>query len=218
MRKTIWGVALMALATLTHASVSVAPVLVSDDFEAGNTPNAAPAGWKIAAGEGVTVQVVDASVTEPASGSFCVEMRDDSPKGRAELYRSFPPTPAGRASSAFKLDAAATAHSAFQLRSAAGKHLCSLIFANTGVIRYDRDTGNVNTSAAWTPKRWQTIEIEWFKDFTFNAYLDGTQIVDRVPLSTHAVPGQLYVIVGYGAITNRVGYVDDVRVVAGPTE
>lgn len=50
MRKTIWSAALMALATLAHAAVSVAPVLVSDDFETGNAPNAVPAGWKIAAG------------------------------------------------------------------------------------------------------------------------------------------------------------------------
>jgi hypothetical protein len=202
----------LLFAVSVKAGVSTAPVLLSDGFDTSNTVSNAPVGWKISAPEGTAVRVVDGGVTEPASAPFCVEMTDNSSTGRSEMSREFPATAAGRASAAFKLTANATAHAALQLRAASGKHLCSVIFAGPGVMRYDRDQGNVNTTLQWTPGQWQTVEIEWFADHTFSASLNGTAFAERVAFATNAPPARLHVICGYGTITDRIQYVDDVKV------
>jgi hypothetical protein len=193
-------------------SPAISPPLVSDSFDTGNTVNATPVGWKASAPKGTSIRVVDATVTAPASPPNCVELSDNSPTARPEMFREFTPTPEGRASAAFKLNSAATAHAALQLRSAQGTHLCSVVFATTGTMRYEGSAGNVASSAAWTPGQWQMLQIEWFSDFTFTASLGDAPIVQRAHFVTDAVPGRIHVIVGYGAATNKIGYVDDIQV------
>jgi hypothetical protein len=155
---------------------------------------------------------------EPASAPYCVELRDDSPKARPEMYRDFPPAEAGRASAAFRLISTATAHAALQLRSAKGGHLCSVVFADNGMMRYEGAGGNVTSATGWTAGQWQTLQIEWFSDFTYTASLGDAPIVQRAHFATNAIPGKIYVSVGYGAVTNRIGYVDDVRVMGSGTQ
>lgn len=204
-----------------NAAVSVSPAssaLVSDNFDAGNTVGVAPVGWKSSAPKGTVIRVVEASVTAPASPPNCVELSDNSPTARPEMFRDFTPTQAGRASAAFKLNSTATAHAALQLRSAQGAHLCSVVFANTGTMRYEGATGSVNTSATWNSGEWQTLKIEWFSDFTFTASLGDAPFVQRAHFVTDAVPGRIHVIVGYGSATNKIGYVDDVLIVSTETQ
>jgi hypothetical protein len=200
-------------AYLAHARVSTEPVLLADDFDTGNTAGAAPIGWKIIAPPGTSVRVVSASVTEPSSGSNCVELTDNSSTGRPEMYRDFTPSESGKASAAFKLKSTATAHSALQLRTANGGNLCSVIFAASGLMRYEHADGSANSTTKWVPGQWQTVEIEWFDDFTFNASLGGAQFIQRAHFVTNGVPGRIHIIGGYGTATNRIGYVDDVKVV-----
>jgi hypothetical protein len=194
-------------------SVSSTPApLVADNFDTGNTVGTAPVGWKASAPKGTVIRVVDASVTAPASPPNCVELSDNSPTARPEMYRDFTPTPEGQASAAFKLNSTATAHAALQLRSAQGAHLCSVVFANTGTMRYEGATGNMASSVTWVPGQWQTLQIEWFSDFTFTATMGGAPIVQRAHFATDAIPGRIHVIVGYGSATNKIGYVDDVQI------
>ncbi len=198
---------------LTEARVTTEPVLLSDTFDSGNTMNASPAGWKVSVPKGTTVRIVDSSVTEPFSAPYCVEMTDNSPTGRAEMYQDFPPAEAGRASAVFKLISPATAHAALQLRTAGGVHLCSVIFASNGFMRFEREGGGTSSSTPWTPRQWQKVQIEWFSDSTFNLSLADTQFVQRAHFVTNGVPGKIHVIVGYSTVTNRIGFVDDVKVV-----
>jgi hypothetical protein len=177
-RLTVWQMGFAALACvrfacMAYARVSTEPVLVVDDFDTGNTAGAAPVGWKISGPPGTSVRVVGASVTEPSSGSNCVELIDNSPTGRPEMYRDFTPSESGKASAAFKLKSMATAHAALQLRTANGGNLCSVIFAASGLMRYEYADGSANSTTKWVPGQWQTVEIEWFDDFTFNASLGG---------------------------------------------
>jgi len=202
------------------AGVSVTPVpaakpLFSDNFDTDNVVGAAPANWRVSAPEGTTVRVVDASVTEPFSPPYCVELIDNSPKGRAEMYRDFPPSVSGQASAVFKLKSIATAHSVLQLRTAKGAHLCSVIFASGGLMRYEGRGGGVNTTTAWKPGEWQKVQIEWFADFTFNASLADTPFAQRVHFVADGTPSRVHVVVGYSTAINKIGYVDDVEVVGG---
>jgi hypothetical protein len=95
-----WAFALVCgmFAQVVHAGVSVTPVpspetLFSDNFDANNTAGTAPANWHVNAPDGTSVRVVDASVTGPFSSPYCVELMDNSPTGRAEMYRDFSPSP-----------------------------------------------------------------------------------------------------------------------------
>ena len=202
-----------ALVLPLSAGVSTAPVLMADGFDASSSAGGVPAGWKLGAPGGTSIRVVDASVVEPASPPFCVELIDNSPTARPEMYRDFPASEQGRASAAFKLNSTATAHAALQLRSARGTHLCSVVFSGGRTMRSESAAGNVNSATEWTAGRWETVRIEWFSDFTFNAFLGDAQFVEHARFVTNAVPGKVYVMMGYGAITNRIGYVDDVRIV-----
>jgi hypothetical protein len=218
----LWSAGLVwaAVSMTANAGVSVTPVplLASDDFDTGNTPNAAPFGWKVSAPAGTGVRVVDASVIEPASAPDCVELRDDSPKARPEMYRDFTPAEAGRASASFRLNSTATAHAALQLRSARAGHLCSVVFADNGMMRYEGAGGNIISATRWTAGQWLSLQIEWFSDFTYTASLGGATIVERAHFATNAIPAKIYVSVGYGAVTNKIGYVDDIKVMATDTK
>jgi hypothetical protein len=199
-----------------RVSVTAAPLagqLFSDSFDTNNVVGTPPANWRISAPKGTTVRVVDASVTEPSSPPYCVELVDNSSTGRPEMYQEFAPTGAGRASASFKLNSPATAHAALQLRSTRGGHLCSVVFADGSLMRSEGAGGNVISTTPWTAGQWQTVQIEWFSDFTYNAFLGDTQFAQRAHFATNAVPGKLYVTVGYGSATNKIGYVDDVKVV-----
>jgi hypothetical protein len=217
-----WVFALVCgmFAQAVYAGVSVTPVpaaklLFSDDFDTNNVIGSAPANWSISAPEGTTVRVVDASVTEPFSLPFCVELVDNSPKGRAEMYRDFPPSASGQASAVFKLKSIATAHAVLQLRTAKGVHLCSVIFASGGLMRYEGQGGGVSTTTAWKPGEWQKVQIEWFADSTFNASLGDTPFAQRVHFVTDGTPSKVHVVVGYSTAINKIGYVDDVKVFGG---
>lgn len=206
------------LAPVAPAAVSVTPVstaepLFLDSFDTSNVVGTTPAYWHVNAPAGTTVRVVDASVTEPFSPPYCVELVDNSPTGRPEMYREFAPAEAGRASASFKLKSASTAHAALQLRSARGAHLCSVVFADNRMMRYEGAGGNVSSAIPWTAGQWQTVQIEWFSDFTYNASLGDAQFARRAHFATNAAPGRVYVTVGYGSATNKIGYVDDVKVV-----
>jgi hypothetical protein len=205
------------VAFLTQAGVSTAPLLVADNFDTGNTTGAPPADWEITAPGGTSARVVDATVKAPSSPPYCVELIDNSPSGRAEMSRSFLPSGAGKASAAFRMDAASTAHAAMQLRTATGANLCSVIFAGNGHMRYQQQGGSTDSTMPWTTGRWQQAQIEWFDDLTFSASLGDTQFVKRAHFVTNGVPGRIYIIIGYGRATNRIGYVDDVKVV-GPEQ
>jgi hypothetical protein len=205
-------------APIAHAGVSVTPVpsaklLFTDNFDTNNVAGTAPANWNVNAPEGTTVRVVDASVTEPYSPPHCVELVDNSPKGRAEMYRDFPPSATGQASAVFKMKTVSTAHAVLQLRTAKGAHLCSVIFANSGLMRYEGLGGGANSTTAWKPGEWQHVQIEWFADSTFTASLGDAEFAQRVRFVTNGIPGRVSVIVGYSTVTNRIGYVDDVKVV-----
>ncbi len=209
-----------AFVLAANAAVTVSstpPPLVSDNFDTGNTVGSPPVGWKASAPKGTIIRIVDTSVTAPASPPNCVELSDNSPTGRPEMYQDFTPTEAGRASAAFKLNSAATAHAALQLRSAQGAHLCSVVFANTGTMRYEGAAGNVASSATWVAGQWQTLQIEWFSDFTFTATLGDVPIVQKAHFAANAIPGRIHVIVGYGSATNKIGYVDDVQITDAET-
>lgn len=217
--KVSWRLGVVTLActmfaSLAGAGVSVVPVpsLVSDDFDTGNATNAAPIGWKVSAAEGTTVRVVGAGVVEPASAPHCVELRDNSPKARPEMYREFPPAEAGLADASFRVNSTSTAHMALQLRSAKGGHLCSVVFADNGMIRHEGAEGNIISATPWTPGQWQTVQIEWFSDFTYTASLGDSIVVQHARFITNALPAKVYVTVGYGTVTNRIGYVDNVKV------
>jgi hypothetical protein len=216
----IWALTLVcgSFAHVVDAGVSVTPlpaanILLSDNFDTNNTPGRTPANWIVTAVEGTTVRVVDASVTEPFSPPYCVELVDNSPKGRAEMYRDFPPSASGQASALFKLKSIATAHAVLQLRTANGVHLCSAIFASGGLMRYEGRGGGVNTTTSWKPGEWQKLQIEWFADSTFNASLGETPFAQRVHFVADGTPGRLHVVVGYSTAINKIGYVDDVEVV-----
>jgi hypothetical protein len=187
-------------------------LLFSDNFDTNTVVGAAPANWSVNAPEGTTVRVVGASVTEPFSPPYCVELVDNSPKGRAEMFRDFPPSASGQASAVFKLKTVPTAHAVLQLRTARGAHLCSVIFANSGLMRYEGLGGGANSTTAWKPQEWQNVQIEWYADSTFTASLGDTAFAQRVRFVTNGIPGRVYVIVGYSTVTNRIGYVDDVKV------
>jgi hypothetical protein len=208
----LWAVGLLctALAFPASAGVSTAPLLLSDDFDTGNTVGSAPAGWRIGGRAGNTVRVVDAKVKEPSSAPYCVEL--NSPVGRAEMYQNFPSSESGRASASFRMNQPATAHSAMVLRNDKGANLCMVIFAANRVMRYHQAGGGTNSTALWTPNQWQTAQIDWFTDSTFNASLEGTQFVQRAHFITNGIPSRIVFIIGFGTATNKIGYVDDVRV------
>jgi hypothetical protein len=215
-----WAFALICgmFGRAVYAGVSVTPlptakVLFSDNFDTNNVVGTAPANWSISTPEGTTVRVVDATVTEPFSPPFCVELVDNSPKGRAEMYRDFPPSTSGQASAVFKLKSITTAHAVLQLRTTKGAHLCSVIFASGGLMRYEGQGGGVNTTTAWKPGEWQKVQIEWFADSTFNASLGDTPFAQRVHFVADGTPSKVHVVVGYSTAINKIGYVDDVKVV-----
>jgi hypothetical protein len=205
--------AFAAEAAVVVTPLPTAKLLFSDNFDTNNVAGAAPVNWSISAPEGTTVRVVDASVTEPFSPPFCVELVDNSPKGRAEMYRDFPPAATGRASAVFKLKTIATAHAVLQLRTAKGAHLCSAIFASGGLMRYEGQGGGVSTTTGWKPGEWQKVQIEWFADSTFNASVGDTQFAQRVHFVTDGTPSRIHVVVGYSTAINKIGYVDNVEVV-----
>ena len=118
----------------------------------------------------------------------------------------------GRASAAFKMNTLSSGHTAMALRSAKGANLCMVIFTGNGLMRYQHEGGNTNSAASWTPGQWQTAQIEWFSNFTFMASLGGVPFVQQAHFATNAVPTKIAFIVGYGPATNRIGYIDDVKV------
>jgi hypothetical protein len=87
-----------------------------------------------------------------------------------------------------------------------------VIFANNGLMRYEGLGGAVKSTTPWKPGEWQSVQVEWFADSTFTASLGDTAFAQRVRFVTNGVPGRVYVIVGYSTVTNRIGYVDDVKV------
>ncbi len=106
----------------------------------------------------------------------------------------------------------ATAHTAMFLRTDKGANLCSVIFAGNRVLRYQQAGESANSTLLWTPNQWLTAQIEWFTDFTFSASLEGTQFVQRAHFAANESPSRIAFIIGFGTATNRIGYVDDVRV------
>jgi hypothetical protein len=186
--------------------------LWSDDFDRGNVVGAAPADWKTKVAPGITTRIVDATVTEPDSAPYCVELREANLKERAEMWRDFPPTDAGNITASFKLKSLATAHAGLQLRTAKGVHLCSIFFVKEGVMRFDHQGGMERTSVTWAPGKWQKVHLEWFSDSTFSAVLEGRSIVDHARFVSNGIPGRLEIVVGSSSVSNKIAYVDNVKV------
>lgn len=209
---------LLLLIPVARAAVRVgAPdELWTDDFDAGNVVGVAPSEWKAKVAPGITIRIVDAKVTEPASPPYCVELRDGSPKERAELWRDFPPADSGRVIASFKLKTLATAHAGLQLRTAKGEHLCSIYFVKEGVMRFDHQGGTEKSAVTWAPGKWQEVKLEWFGDSTFSAALEGRPFVEHAHFVSNGVPGRIEFVVGSSTLTNKIAYVDNVTVVGAP--
>ncbi len=194
--------------------VSVGQLLMSDDFDTGNAHNGAPGGWTLSVPSGTSVRVVDGSVVTPASGAFSVELADNSATGRPEAYMNFRTTSSGRAKASFYLPATSNGPCSIQFRTSAGAFLCALIFGSNGLMGYDNTgTGTINSSVSWTAGVWQTVELEWFGDHTFNASVNGVPFANRLSFASAADPGRVILVAGFGSATGKVVYFDDVEAV-----
>jgi hypothetical protein len=197
-------------------AVTVIPVLLEDNFDTGNAAGATPTQWKANTAAGITIRIADASVTEPSSPPHCVELRDDSPKERAQLVRNFSPSESGKASALFKLKSLSTTQAGMQLRTAKGEHLGSITFLKDGVMRSEHQGGMTKSAVTWTPGKWLEVQIKWFADSTFNASLDGVEFVQHARFVTNGVPGRIELVVGSSTVTNKIAFVDNVKVEGVP--
>ena len=204
----------LAVALLANAQFARAQLLMSDSFDVGNTNGGAPAGWTLTVPSSTQISVVNSALTVAASSPYCVRLIDNSASLRPEMYQDFHPAATGRAYASFKLPSTAAGPAYLHLRTSGGTLLCAVVLDSTnGKMGYDTNTGTIATTVPWTTGVWQRVEVEWFADNTFNAYLGTTQFVQRATFSTAASPERVLIAVGTNAGVGRTGFVDNVQVV-----
>jgi PKD repeat protein len=221
-RKSRLGICGALCATLTlciAAGSASAQLLMSDNFdEVGNTNGAAPAGWTLNLPASTQASIVNSSVTTPESAPYCVELTDNSGSSRPEIYQTFGAESNGIAMASYKVTSTGVAPAYFELKTSSGTFLAALILDSNGLVGYDNTgSGTVDTTISWTPGVWQKLQIEWFADETFNAYIGGTQIVQRASFASAAVPSRISLLAGTNAGTGRTLFADDVQVVVAQT-
>jgi PKD repeat protein len=212
----IWTRGLCAALTLfAVASSTSAQLLMSDNFdEVGNTNGAAPVGWTLSLPTSTQAIIVNSSVTAPESAPYCVELVDNSASSRPEIYQTFRSESNGVAMASCKVNTIGAAPAYFDLKTSSGTFLAAIVLDTTGLVGYD-DTGSgtVDSSIPWTPGAWQKLQIEWFPDETFNAYVGGTQFVQRASFASAAVPSRISLLAGTTTGTGRTTFADDVQAV-----
>ena len=198
------------LADKFGAVTSTNAVLVSDNFDIGNSFGSLPAGWAATTPAGTSIRVVDNSVTTPSSSPYCVELSDNSGTQQPEMYKNFTPTLTGSATVAVRIQSASAAPLAVKIHTSMGQFLFRLVFSSNGKMQYDNTGTNlVTTTAQWIPGLWQTVRVDWFADGTFDASLDGVQFANTVPF-TNAVPSRILLAGGFDTTVNGLVYVDNV--------
>ncbi len=213
-RRDVLGIILVVLAFAASERQTTAQLLLSDNFDTGNTNGGVPINWTIAAPAGTQISIVNSTVTAPASAPFCVQFIDNSTNGRPQMTQTFPPQNSGIASASLKTILPTNSPCSLQLLTANGKFLCALVLDSTGLIGYDNtSTGTVDSTIGWSTGVWRNLSVEWFGDGTFNAYVGTTQFVQRASFATNALPAQMLLATGYGGGIYRTGYVDNVQAV-----
>jgi PKD repeat protein len=218
-----WGTREALCAILTFfivAGSTSAQLLMSDNFdEVGNTNGAAPAGWTLSVPANTQAIVVNSSVTTPESAPYCVELTDNSSSSVPEIYQTFRSESNGIAIASFEVPSTGAAPAYLELKTSSGTFLSALVLDTNGVIGYQNVSSNttVDTSIPWTPGAWQKLQIEWFADETFNAYIGGTQVVQRASFASAAVPSRISLLAGTSAGKGRTNFADDVQVVVADT-
>ncbi len=199
------------LISLAAVNAAQAQWLMSDNFDLGNSAGSAPLGWSNVAPANTILRI---TTNAPASGPNSVEMIDNSASGRPEMYQDFRAASSGRALASLKSAAPATSPCSLQLLTTNGAFLCAVVLNSTGWMGYDTNgTTTIDTTVPWTTNTWQDVEVEWFDDHTFNAYLGGTQFAQRRPFAAAADPGRIKLVAGTTSGTGRTSYVDNVRAV-----
>jgi PKD repeat protein len=219
LRIPIRGLLCAALAFFPVAGPASAQLLMSDNFdEVGNTNGGAPAGWTLSLPTSTQATIVNSSVTTPESAPYCVELVDNSASSRPEIYQTFRSESNGVAMASCKVNSDGAAPAYFDLKTSSGTFLAAVVLDSTGFVGYD-NTGNgtVDTSIPWTPGVWQKLQIEWFPDETFNAYVGGTQFVQRASFASAAVPSRISLLAGTTSGTGRTIFADDVQAVVTET-
>src|ERR1017187_5440318 len=198
--------ALCAALAFFAVAVSVrGQLLMSDNFdEVGNTNGGAPAGWTLSLPTGTQASIVNSSVTTPESVPYCVELIDNSASSRPEIYQIFRPESNGVAMASCKVNSDGVAPAYFELKTSSGTFLAALVLDSNGLVGYDNTgSGTVDTSIPWGPGVWQKLQVEWFADETFNAYVGGTQFVQRASFAAAAVPSRISLLARTTSGTGR---------------
>lgn len=191
-----------------------AQLLMSDNFDVGNTSGSAPVGWTLTQPSGTQISVVNSGTTAPASSPFCVRLIDGSASSRPQMFQNFHVEGAGRVYGSFKVNTKANGPSYLQLYTSSGTFLCALVLDSNGLVGYDNTgSGTVDTAVPWPAASWLKLEIEWFADGTFNGYIGTTQFVQRAALASASTPSRVLITAGDNSGTGRTGYVDDVQAV-----
>ncbi len=213
-RARVAGVICAALLGFSVANPVQAQLLLSDNFDVGNTNGGAPNGWTLTVVSGTQVSVVNSTVTAAASAPFCVRLTDNSASSRPQMFQNFRAEPSGRACASYKINTVGTAPGYLQMYTSSGTFLCALVLDSNGLIGYDNTgTGTIDTTISWTTGSWQKVEVEWFGDGTFNGYLGTTQFVQRATFATNTNPSRVTIIAGTTSGSSRITFVDDVQVV-----
>ena len=218
-RTSIPGALCAALAFFAVAVSASAQLLMSDNFdEVGNTNGGAPAGWTLSLPTSTQATIVNSSVTTPESAPYCVELVDNSASSRPEIYQTFRSESNGVAMASCKVNSDGVAPAYFDLKTSSGTFLAALILDSNGLVGYDNTgSGTVDTSIPWAPGVWQKLQFEWFADGTFNAYVGGTQFVQRASFAAAAVPSRISLLAGTTSGTGRTMFADDVQAVVAAT-
>jgi PKD repeat protein len=211
----IRGALYATLAYFAVAGSAGAQLLMSDNFdEVGNTNGAAPVGWTLNLPASTQATIVNSSVTTPESAPYCVELVDNSSSSLPVIYQSFRAESNGVAMASFKVPTFGAGPAYLELNATNGTFLTALVMDTNGLVGY-QSTSNVtvDTSIPWTPSVWQKLQIEWFANETFNAYIGSTQVVQGASFASTALPGRISLLAGTSTGTGRTNFADDVQVV-----
>jgi hypothetical protein len=214
-RREMCRMAVVGLLLLASQGVSPAQLLVSDNFDVGNTNGGLPGiGWALTHETGIVISVVNSNVTMPDSPPYCVQLIGNNGTQAARISQNFPTTSSGIAYASFKVLTLKDAPCSIQLQTTDSVFLCALVFDTNGLMGYVNTGTNVGTTAVdtavhWTTGTWQQVQIEWFGNDTFNGYCGTTQIVQGLSFATNATPGQLALAAGSTSSDGQTGYVDN---------
>lgn len=207
--------ALLMSAGLQAQTVTEPPkdsVLFTDHFDGKTPPDLSAKPWRVIAVDDTQVQCITTEMAD--TQPHCLELSDDSPKGRPDLHGFFSRiTQSGQCTARMRVDSTKQAPLSLQLRNSKGQLLISVMFQPTGKIGYNVGSNDILSDTPWTPGKWQALQLNWDAHRKVQIKLDDKVVAENLLMSEQDFPQRLVLSAGYSSGVGRKGYVDSIDVI-----